>query len=209
MPAIVHPLNLARFSVALILVGFALLAMFGFALPAAIAFAVLFGAANGLMTIARGALPLSLFGYIGYGRVLGRIAKPFQIMQAFAPLALAFVVERAGDPVALSVTAAFAVASLMCLLLIRKPKLVQSADLVPLYDKHHAQRTVCRSMKQLVDIVLRRMSAVAGEFRAIDQIVETRGGRLRGIEIEAFDHAPDFHHPREMVLDHLQRRADL
>ena len=118
----VHPLNLARFSVALILLGFALLAIFDFALPAAIAFAVMFGAANGLMTIARGAVPLSLFGYVGYGRVLGRIAKPFQIMQAFAPLALAFVVERAGDPVALSVTAAFAVASLICLLLIGKSR---------------------------------------------------------------------------------------
>lgn len=118
----VHPLNLARFAVGLILLGFALLAIFGFALPAAIAFAVMFGAANGLMTIARGAVPLSLFGYVGYGRILGRIAKPFQIMQAVAPLALAFVVERAGDPVALSVTAAFAVVSLVCLLMIRRSK---------------------------------------------------------------------------------------
>ena len=118
----IHPLNLARFAVALILSGFGLLAIFGFALPIAIAFAVMFGAANGLMTIARGAVPLSLFGYSGYGRVLGRIAKPFQIMQAAAPLALAFVVERAGDPVALSVTASFAVVSLICLLLIRRPK---------------------------------------------------------------------------------------
>jgi hypothetical protein len=117
----VHPLNLARFAVVLILSGFALLGIFGFALPVAIAFAVMFGAANGLMTIARGAVPLSLFGATGYGRVLGRIAKPFQIMQAFAPLALAFVVERAGDPMALAVTAAFGLASLICLLLIRKP----------------------------------------------------------------------------------------
>lgn len=118
----VHPLNLARFAVALILSGFVLLAIFGFALPAAIAFAIMFGAANGLMTIARGAVPLSLFGYVGYGRVLGRIAKPFQIMQAFAPLALAFVVERGGDAAALSVTAGFAMVSLMCLLLIQRPK---------------------------------------------------------------------------------------
>lgn len=118
----VHPLNLARFSVALILSGFAMLAIFGFVLPVAIAFAVMFGAANGLLTIARGAVPLSLFGYTGYGRVLGRIAKPFQIMQAIAPLALAFVVERGGDPAALAVTATFAVVSLLCLLMIRKPK---------------------------------------------------------------------------------------
>jgi hypothetical protein len=116
-----HPLNLARTAVALILCGFGLLAIFGFALPAAIAFAILFGAANGLLTIARGALPLSLFGATGYGRVLGRIAKPFQVMQAVAPLALALVVERAGDPVALSVTACFAIVSMVCFVLIRRP----------------------------------------------------------------------------------------
>ena len=116
-----HPLNLARAAVALILCGFGLLAIFGFALPAAIAFAILFGAANGLLTIARGAVPLALFGSTGYGRVLGRIAKPFQVMQALAPLALALVVERAGDPVALAVTACFAMMAMACFLLIRRP----------------------------------------------------------------------------------------
>jgi hypothetical protein len=54
--------------------------------------------------------------------VLGRIAKPFQAMQALAPLALAFVVERSGDPAALAATAAFGVVSLICLLAIRRPK---------------------------------------------------------------------------------------
>ncbi len=52
--------------------------------------------------------PLALFGATGYGRVLGRIAKPFQVMQAVAPLALAFVVERSGDETALAVTEASA-----------------------------------------------------------------------------------------------------
>ncbi len=117
-----HPLNLARFSVALTLAGFVLLGVFGFALPAAIAFAIMFGAANGLLTIARGAVPLALFGASGYGRVLGRIAKPFQAMQAVAPLALAFAVERSGDATALAVTAAFGVVSLICLMAIRRPK---------------------------------------------------------------------------------------
>jgi hypothetical protein len=118
-----HPLNLARVSVALLLCGFALLALFGFALPAAIAFAVMFGAANGLLTIARGAVPLALFGATGYGRVLGRIAKPFQAMQAVAPLALALVVERAGDSVALAVTAAFALVAMLCFVAIRRPRI--------------------------------------------------------------------------------------
>jgi hypothetical protein len=67
-------------------------------------------------------VPLALFGATGYGRVLGRIAKPYQIMQAVAPLALAFVVERSGDPAALAVTSAFGVVSLICLLAIRRPR---------------------------------------------------------------------------------------
>lgn len=117
-----HPLNLARVSVALLLTGFSLLALFGFTPWAAIAFAIMFGAGNGLLTIARGAVPLALFGATGYGRVLGRIAKPYQIMQAVAPLALAFVVERSGDPAALAVTSAFGVVSLICLLAIRRPR---------------------------------------------------------------------------------------
>jgi hypothetical protein len=116
-----HPLNLARSAVALLLCGFVLLAIFGFALPAAIAFAIMFGAANGLLTIARGAVPLALFGATGYGRVLGRIAKPFQVMQAVAPLALAVVVERAGDPMALVATACFAIAAMLCFVLIKRP----------------------------------------------------------------------------------------
>ena len=41
-----HPLNLARFAVALVLAGFAVLAVFGFALWAAITFAIMFGAAS-------------------------------------------------------------------------------------------------------------------------------------------------------------------
>ena len=117
-----HPLNLARFAVALVLAGFALIIAFGFTLPAAIAFAIMFGAANGLLTIARGAVPLALFGPTGYGRVLGRIAKPFQLMQAVAPVALAVVVERNGDGTAIVVTAAFCVVSLICLFAIRRRK---------------------------------------------------------------------------------------
>ncbi len=52
---------------------------------------------NGLITIARGAVPLALFGAAGYGHLMGRIAGPFLLMQAIAPLVLAFVAERISD----------------------------------------------------------------------------------------------------------------
>lgn len=116
----VHPLNIARFAFAMLLAGFALLAIFGFSIFAAAVFAILFGAANGLVTIARGAVPLALFGAEGYGRLLGRIAKPFQVMQALAPVALAYVVERASDAAGLVLTAACTIVALICLLAIRR-----------------------------------------------------------------------------------------
>src|SRR5262249_51785583 len=69
----VHPLQIARFAVAMLLAAFALLALVGLSVTAAATFAVMFGMANGLLTIARGAVPLALFGAAGYGRIIGRI----------------------------------------------------------------------------------------------------------------------------------------
>ena len=115
------PLIIARAAVGLLVVAFALLAVGGFSVPVAAAFALMFGAANGLITIARGAVPLALFGAAGYGRVIGRIAGPSLFMQSAAPLVLAFVAEQASDPVALAFAATFAAIALGCFLLIGRP----------------------------------------------------------------------------------------
>ncbi|CAN0311395.1 unnamed protein product, partial [Phaeothamnion confervicola] len=117
-----HPLMIARGAVSLLIAAFAMLAVFGFSVLTAAAFAIMFGAANGLITIARGALPLALFGPTGYGRVIGRIAGPSLIMQAMAPLVLAFVIERASDPAALAFAAVFTLVALSCFAAIRRPK---------------------------------------------------------------------------------------
>jgi hypothetical protein len=115
-----HPLWIARFAVGLLILAFVLLAALGLSAPVAAAFALMFGAANGLLTIARGTVPLALFGAAGYGFMIGRIAKPFLVIQSAAPLVLAFVAERLSDPAALAVTAAFALVALVCLALIRR-----------------------------------------------------------------------------------------
>jgi MFS family permease len=116
-----HPLWMVRFAVTLLLLGFVLLATFGLSVAVAAAFAILFGGANGLVTIARGTVPLALFGAAGYGRIVGRIAGPALIIQSAAPLLLAYVVERASDRAALAVTAAFSLAALACFALVRRP----------------------------------------------------------------------------------------
>jgi MFS family permease len=117
----VHPLMIARFAVAMLIAAFALLALFGLSAPVAAAFMVIFGVTNGLITIARGSVPLTLFGAAGYGRLIGRIAGPSLAMQAAAPLVLAVVIERGSDSFALAVVAAFALVALACLAMIRRP----------------------------------------------------------------------------------------
>jgi hypothetical protein len=80
----------------------------------------MFGMANGLMTIARGTLPLALFGSAGYGALMGRIAGPFLVMQATAPFVFATIAERASDAAALACAAALALVSLACFAAVRR-----------------------------------------------------------------------------------------
>jgi predicted MFS family arabinose efflux permease len=54
----------------------------------ALAFAMIYGWSNGVMTIVRGTVPAELFGPKGYGALLGRLARPQFILKSSAPLAL-------------------------------------------------------------------------------------------------------------------------
>ncbi len=115
-----HPLWVVRFALGVLLCAFVMLAILGVSAPVAAAFALLFGGANGLVTITRGAVPLMLFGASGYGRLMGRLAGPFLLMQAAAPLVMAFVIDRTSDPVALALAASFAAVALTCFVVIRR-----------------------------------------------------------------------------------------
>jgi hypothetical protein len=117
-----HPLNLARLAAGLLLAGLIVLVLFGMSVPLAFVFIVVAGASNGLITIARGTVPLYLFGAAGYGRLIGRIARPSLFMQAMAPVMLALVIERSSDRVALAVIAAFAAISFASFLVVRRPR---------------------------------------------------------------------------------------
>jgi hypothetical protein len=85
-------------------------------------FAIAFGAANGVMTIARGALPLLMYGPAGYGRVIGRIARPALFVQALAPFVVASAVERFSDRTVLEMGIVGALLALGCFLAIRPPR---------------------------------------------------------------------------------------
>jgi hypothetical protein len=65
-------------------------------LPMVVAFTLLMGASQGVITIVRGAVPLALFGAKGYGAVLGAIATPVLVVNAASPTAFAWIVDRWG-----------------------------------------------------------------------------------------------------------------
>lgn len=61
-----------------------------------LAFTLLMGASQGVISIVRGAVPLALFGPKGYGAVLGLIAMPVLLVNAAAPTVFAFMVDAWG-----------------------------------------------------------------------------------------------------------------
>ena len=65
-------------------------------LPLIVAFTLLMGASQGVITIVRGAVPLVLFGAKGYGAVLGLIATPVLVVNAASPTVFAWIVDRWG-----------------------------------------------------------------------------------------------------------------
>jgi MFS family permease len=90
------PLDLGRISIVFLPLSFLVLMLGGASFWTALAFTLLFGVSNGLVTIVRGAVPLALFGAKGYGEVLGILATPYLLLAALSPAAFALVVERWG-----------------------------------------------------------------------------------------------------------------
>lgn len=109
----------ARIATALHPIGAVLLIVV--AVPAAIPFVLLHGAGNGMLTIARGTLPLALFGPAGYGLRTGLLAAPARVLQGAAPLVFSLVLDRAGPVTALLLSGALTSLSLLALLLLAAP----------------------------------------------------------------------------------------
>jgi len=70
---------------------------------------VAYGAGNGIWSIARGALPLALFGPDTYAIVMGRLAMPALIAAAMAPLLGAAMIQWLGPSLTLQALAVLAV----------------------------------------------------------------------------------------------------
>ncbi|MEW6151568.1 MAG: MFS transporter [Bradyrhizobium sp.] len=118
-----HPLLSARLAMLMNPIG--VLALVAGGPWLAPAFTVLYGAGNGIITIARGTLPLALFGPVGFGRRVGVISLPSRATGAFAPLALGLLVEHVGSS-ALWISALASVTALFALLLLRADQNAQA-----------------------------------------------------------------------------------
>src|SRR3984893_3940525 len=112
-----HPLLSTRLACLTHPIGAAILAVMGGA--ASSAFAIFFGLGNGISTIARGTLPLAIFGPQNYGYRLGIIGAPARMAQAAAPLAFGLLIDTMGSRV-LMVSSALSLSALLALCLVRK-----------------------------------------------------------------------------------------
>jgi MFS family permease len=114
-----HPLWSTRLACLTHPVGAVIVAVFGGA--AASAFALFHGSGNGILTIARGTLPLAIFGPKDFGYRLGLIGAPARMAQAVAPLAFGLLIDVMGARV-LIVSSALSLSALAALFLIRAEK---------------------------------------------------------------------------------------
>lgn len=109
----IHPLVSARLAATLHPVGAVALAFMG---PAGAAvFAILYGAGNGLLTIARGTVPLAIFGPHAYGERNGLIGAPARAAQALAPAIFGLLLDQIGLA-AVVISASLCLAAFMVLL---------------------------------------------------------------------------------------------
>jgi predicted MFS family arabinose efflux permease len=115
-----HPLVSARLAMLGHPAGAVLLMVAGGSGAASSAFALLHGAGNGIITIARGTVPLALFGPQNYGYRLGLLGMPSRFLSALAPFGFAVLLDHVGAHI-LVVSTGLSLAALAALCLVRRP----------------------------------------------------------------------------------------
>jgi MFS family permease len=111
-----HPLVSARIAACLHPIGALFLGLVGS--PAASSFALLHGAGNGLLTIARGTVPLAIFGPEGYGARTGLLGAPARAAQAIAPFLFGLLLDAMGGWT-LAVSSGLSLSAFLALFILR------------------------------------------------------------------------------------------
>ncbi|MBR1193402.1 MFS transporter [Bradyrhizobium sp. AUGA SZCCT0160] len=120
-----HPLVSTKLACVTNPIGAAILGLAGGG--AASVFAIFYGAGNGILTIARGTLPLAIFGPQNYGYRLGIIGAPARMAQAAAPLLFSLLIDIMGSRV-LIVSSALSLAALLALFMVRSHPALKQED---------------------------------------------------------------------------------
>lgn len=116
------PLMTGRVALGALLASVAILLALPASLGTAVAFAALYGAAQGLVTIARATVPLQLFGAAGYGTLMGRITGLRFLANAASPFLFAFAMTHLGTDAALSASGVIAAIAFGLFLMLRPPR---------------------------------------------------------------------------------------
>jgi MFS family permease len=121
-----HPVFSARIASVLHPLGAACIALFG--ASGIVGFALLHGAGNGMITIAKGTLPLALFGPQGYGLRSGLLSAPARMLQAASPFLFGLLLDRVGIE-AVGLSAGLCFAAFSSLFLLRPRRVTAAMDL--------------------------------------------------------------------------------
>jgi hypothetical protein len=114
----IHPLISARIAAVMHPLGALALGFFG---PfGVVAFALLHGAGNGMITIAKGTLPLAIFGPHGFGLRSGVLSAPARITQSAAPFLFGLLLDNIGLG-AVALSAGLMLAAFASLFALRSP----------------------------------------------------------------------------------------
>lgn len=120
-----HPLISARLAAITHPIGSMLFLIF--AGPAGMIFTSLHGMGNGILTIAKGTLPLAIFGPTGYGKRQGFLMAPSRFAQAAAPFVFGVLIDGYGMQ-ALLLTTLLGILTLLALMVLKVSASAKETD---------------------------------------------------------------------------------
>jgi len=121
----IHPVWSARLAAAMHPLGAIVLGITG--APGVALFAILHGGGNGMITIAKGTLPLAIFGPVGYGLRNGLLSVPARVALSAAPFIFGLMLDRVGL-YAIALSAGLSVAAAFSLFLLRPQRAPDAAS---------------------------------------------------------------------------------
>ena len=118
----IDPLMTGRVALGALAVGIALLLATPGTVVTAVLFAALYGAAQGLFTIARATIPLQLFGARGYATLVGRITGIRFVANAASPFLFALVMTQFSVDTAILISGILAMLAFAAILVLKPPE---------------------------------------------------------------------------------------